>query len=210
MPLKNKRPTDLSLAKVHRACVQLREKAYERANAALTSQRFRGFLIDVAEWIETGTEQRRARPRLKGEPSAKELVSKALSRMLRKMKVVSRIDELGPRRLHKLRLRAKRLRYTIEFTSGLYDANPKRVEGMLRQLGKLQSTLGELNDMASARTILNRIAVEAKAHRKSVKPRITSGLTGVVPEIKKGRKSNQLKKAAKAFEKLEDLKPFWT
>ena len=58
-PLRSKQPTELSLAKVYRASVQLREKAYERANAALSSQRFRMFLIDVAEWIETG--ERRAK-----------------------------------------------------------------------------------------------------------------------------------------------------
>jgi triphosphatase len=42
-PLRSRHPTDLSLAKVYSGCVQLGEKAYERANAALSSQRFRGF-----------------------------------------------------------------------------------------------------------------------------------------------------------------------
>ena len=208
-PFRSKHPTDLSLAKVYGACVQLREKAYERANAALSSQRFRGFLIDVAEWIETGNGQRKARSRVKGEPSAKDIVSKRLSKMSRKMKAVRRIDDLDLRRLHKLRLRAKRMRYTIEFTRSLYEVSYKRIEGMLKQLGKLQSALGKLTDMASARTILSRIAVEAKADPKRVKLRITSGLTTIAGDQER-QKSNQLKKAAKAFEKLQNLKPFWT
>jgi CHAD domain-containing protein len=206
---RSKHPTDLSLAKVYGACVQLREKAYERANAALSSQRFRRFLIDVAEWIETGNGQRKARSRVKGEPSAKDIVSKRLSRMSRKMKAVRRIDDLDLRRLHKLRLRAKRMRYTIEFTRSLYEVGSKPIEGMLKQLGRLQSALGKLTDMASARTILSRIAVEAKADPKSVKLRITSGLTTIAGDQER-QKSNQLKKAAKAFEKLQNLKPFWT
>ena len=100
--------------------------------------------------------------------------SRTLSEVSRKMKAVRRIDELDLRRLHKLRLRAKRMRYTIEFTRSLYKVNPKRIEGMLKQLGKLQTALGKLTDMASARTILSRIAVEAKADPKSAKLGITS------------------------------------
>jgi CHAD domain-containing protein len=99
------------------------------------------------------------------------------------MNAVRRIEELDLRSLHKLRLRAKRMRYTIEFTRSLYEVSPERVEEMLEQLGKLQSALGKLNDMASARTILTRIAVEAKADRKSVEPRITSGLSAIIAEI---------------------------
>jgi CHAD domain-containing protein len=81
---------------------------------------------------------------------------------------------------------------------------------MLKQLGKLQSALGKLNDMASARTILNRIAVETKADRKSVEPRITSGLSAIIAGNQERQKSKQLKKAVKAFEKLENFKAFWT
>ena len=72
-------------------------------------------------------------------------------------------------------VRAKRMRYTIELTRGLHEANPRRVERLLKQLGKLQSALGQLNDLASARTILHRIAVEAKAGPKNVEARVTSG-----------------------------------
>ena len=209
VPLKSKQPSDLSLAKIHGACVQLREKAYERANAALSSRRFRGFLIDVAEWIEAGNEQRKARSRVKGEPSAKDIVSKALSKMSRKMKAVRRIDELDLRRLHRLRLRAKRMRYTIEFTRSLYEVNSQRIEGVLKQLGKLQTAIGKLTDMASARTILRRLAADAEADPRSVKPRITSRLATISRDQER-QKPKQLKKAAKAFEKLENLEPFWT
>jgi triphosphatase len=146
---------------------------------------------------------------VKGEPSAKDIVSKRLSKMSRKMKAVRRIDDLDLRRLHKLRLRAKRMRYTIEFTRSLYEVSYKRIEGMLKQLGKLQSALGKLTDMASTRTILRRIAVEAKADPKSAKLRIPSRSTTIAGD-QEGQKSKQLKKAAKAFEKLQNLKPFWT
>ena len=146
---------------------------------------------------------------MKSEPSAKDIVSKTLSKISRKMKAVGRIDELDLRSLHKLRLRAKRMRYTIEFTRSLYEVNPERVEGMLKQLGKLQSSLGKLTDMASARTILSRIALEAKTGPKSVKLGITSRLNTIAGDHER-QKSKQLKKAAKALEKLENLEPFWS
>ena len=208
-PLRSKHPTDLSLAKVHDACVRLSEKAYERANAALSSQRFRTFLIDVAEWIETAKGGRKAKSRVKSAPSAKDLVSRTLSKMSRKMKAVKRIDELDLRGLHKLRLRAKRMRYTIEFTRNLYEVDRERIEATLKQLCKLQSALGKLTDMASARTILSRIVMEAKADPKSGKQTINSVLTTMAAG-QESQNPQQIKKAAKAFEKLENLKPFWT
>ena len=209
LPLRTKHPKESIVVKVDRACILQREAAYARANAALASQRFRTFLIDVAEWIETGSQQQKAGLRLKGEPSAKDRVSRTLSKIWSKMTPGRHIDELDLRRLHKLRLRAKRMRYTIELTRGLHEANPRRVERLLKQLGKLQSALGQLNDLASARTILHRIAVEAKAGPKNVEARVTSGPVTKIAANHESKKSKQLKKAAKAFEKLEDIKPFW-
>jgi triphosphatase len=146
---------------------------------------------------------------LKGEPSAKDLVSKTLSKMWNKMKSRRKIDELDLHRLHKFRLRAKRMRYTIELTRSLHEENSKRVDRLLKQLRKLQSALGQLNDMASARTILDRIAVEAKADSKNGQLRMTSGPVTRIVGNHESKKSKQLKKAAKALEKLEGIEPFW-
>lgn len=79
------------------------------------------------------------------------------------MTSVGEIEKLDLRRLHKVCLRAKRMRYTIEFTRSLYEVDLDRVDGMLRQLGKLQSALGKLTDMASVRNILKRVVLEVKA-----------------------------------------------
>jgi len=103
------------------------------------------------------------------------------------------------------------MRYTIEFTRSLYDeSHPKRIERVLNELGKLQSALGTLNDVASARAMLDRIAQEAMADRKNgMKPRFTSGLRAMLTADQERHKAEQLKKATKAFEKLENIKPFW-
>jgi triphosphatase len=211
VPFSTKHPKESGVAEVYRVCIQQREKAYERANAALASQRFRIFLIDVAEWIEADNGQQRVGSRLKREQSAKDLASKALSKIWSKMKPGRRIDELDLHRLHKLRLRAKRMRYTIEFTRGLYNnkSHPKRIERVLNELGKLQSALGTLNDIASAKMILDRITQGTEAVHKNGKLRITSTLKAMVAANQETQEAKQLKKAAKAFEKLDNVEPFW-
>jgi CHAD domain-containing protein len=123
------------------------------------------------------------------------------------MKPGRRIDELDLRRLHKLRLRAKRMRYTIELTRGLHKA--KRVERMLKELGKLQSALGQVNDVASARAILHRIASKANADLKNGESRVASGPITEMVAGHESRRSKGLKEATKAFKKIEDIKPFW-
>jgi len=125
------------------------------------------------------------------------------------MKPGRRIDELDLRRLHKLRLRAKRMRYTIELTRGLHKASLKRVERMLKELGKLQSALGQVNDVASARAILHRIASQANADLKNGELRVTSGPITEMVAGHESRRSKGLKEVTKAFKKLEDIKPFW-
>ena len=44
---------------------------------------------------------------------------------------------------HRLRIRCKRLRYTLEFASGLYDGELK---GFVRQMTRLQDALGSMQD----------------------------------------------------------------
>ena len=97
------------------------------------------------------------------------IVSKTLSRMSRKIKAVRRIDDLDLRRLHKLRLRAKRMRCTIEFTRSLYEVSFKRIEGMLKPLRKLRSALGKLTDMASARAIFESNCAGSKSRPQECK-----------------------------------------
>jgi len=58
---------------------------------------------------------------------------------------------LGEAQRHALRKRAKRLRYAVEFCAALFE--PKRVRRYLKQLSALQDVLGELNDLAVARSV---------------------------------------------------------
>ena len=58
---------------------------------------------------------------------------------------------------HRLRIRAKRLRYSLEFASGLYDGELK---GFVRQMTRLQDALGSMQDAAVASSRLQVIALD--------------------------------------------------
>jgi CHAD domain-containing protein len=57
---------------------------------------------------------------------------------------------------HRLRIRCKRLRYSLEFASGLYDGELK---GFVRQMTRLQDTLGSMQDAEVASSRLCTIAL---------------------------------------------------
>ncbi|MDO8959248.1 MAG: CHAD domain-containing protein [Rhodocyclaceae bacterium] len=62
----------------------------------------------------------------------------------------TRVD--NPPSLHALRIDIKRLRYALEFFTPL--ASPKALRRMLLHLTRLQDTLGQINDLASAGELL--------------------------------------------------------
>ncbi|MGD0984540.1 MAG: CHAD domain-containing protein [Acidimicrobiales bacterium] len=57
---------------------------------------------------------------------------------------------------HRLRIRCKRLRYSLEFASGLYDGELK---GFVRQMTRLQDALGSMQDASVASARLQVIAL---------------------------------------------------
>jgi triphosphatase len=147
-PLSATRMSDARFADAYRAFLRRRAKAHASAAGSVRSDRFRGALLDVAAWVEAGPstiEHGAARERDVRQHAA------GLLRRLRKR--IREIDEplgkLAPRQRHKLRIRAKTLRYTIEFFAGLFPGkeNLRRRETALRALKNLQDALGALNDL---------------------------------------------------------------
>jgi triphosphatase len=70
----------------------------------------------------------------------------------------ARLDRLGDDELHRLRRRAKRLRYAIEFSAGLWPA--RRLARQLEALRLLQDTLGQWNDLKTAQARFEALAAQ--------------------------------------------------
>ncbi|MDH4286006.1 MAG: CHAD domain-containing protein, partial [Gallionella sp.] len=76
------------------------------------------------------------------------------------------LDALDAERLHALRIIAKKLRYTAEFFSGLYDK--QKAKSFLGALSEVQEVLGQINDVAVAHRLLDELAAsqELSAHQE--------------------------------------------
>lgn len=83
-----------------------------------------------------------------GEPLVDQLAPRVAALHRRICKDAKRFRELDDEARHALRKRAKRLRYAIEFSAGLFPG--RRFDRFLRALRPLQDALGELGDLQLA------------------------------------------------------------
>ncbi len=96
-----------------------------------------------------------------------EFANDRLQRLRKKVLALAhnaRIDD--PPSLHALRIGIKRLRYALEFFSPL--ASPVAMRQVLSQLAALQESLGQINDLANAGTLLMECANNEAALREAV------------------------------------------
>lgn len=86
-----------------------------------------------------------------------EFASATLGRLRRRLLKAGRdLEHADPRQLHRLRLRAKRMRYAAGFFAALYRRRKqrRRRKAMVERLTDLQSHLGDLNDLTVAAALL--------------------------------------------------------
>ena len=177
--------------------------AYAKAQAAVRSPRCAALWLEAASWIEAGGWTRAADPvvvHLRDQP-VEDFAAEALDH-LRKVvrKRGRRFATLDAKGRHKLRIRAKRMRYVVEFFSPLFgDAKGRR--GFLKRLKAMQTALGELNDIAVAR---GRLAGAAGLKA----PAVTFAAGRVVGWREQGER-RQLKAAARRVEAFCAAAAFW-
>jgi CHAD domain-containing protein len=131
-----------------------REKTYAALANFVRCKRFRKTLLDVAEWVETG----RCRARAGAEQPIKKHAAYVQAKFRKQIrKKGSDLRELDARARHKLRIRAKKLRYMIEFFGGVFPGHKdvKRRQMALNSLKTLQDTLGSLNDIAARKALVS-------------------------------------------------------
>jgi triphosphatase len=152
-PIAERRPHGPGVTVVSRELRQRRRAAYARALAAVESPRYRSVVLDTAAWIESGDWTRRSDD-LAGALLERPIAAVAAEQLRRRWKAIvkkgKRLDELEPRRRHKLRIQAKKLRYAAEFFAGVFPGkkSTRRREEFVASLAKLQDALGDLNDIA--------------------------------------------------------------
>ena len=111
---------------------------------------------------------------------------KRLRKKLRRLAVAADIED--PASLHALRIGVKRLRYALEFFSPLTPEGASR--RMLKQLTAVQDTLGQLNDLTNAGSLLMDCAGDDPRLREAVTliggwhgPHYASLLAGIADDL---------------------------
>jgi CHAD domain-containing protein len=203
-PLRSSRPEDDLIAASHRDIEQQRRAAYARAAAASRSGRFRDAMLGLAQWIETGRwTADEERTELRARPVAK-YAKKRLARLRKwiKRKGADLRDRSVSQR-HRLRIRAKRLRYATEFFAATFpdETSAKRRTESLAALKDLQDALGNLNDLATRhRLMVDSLGDKAKAVEQA------ADSSNEDPDKKA---ESLLHKAEQALARFADTKSFW-
>ena len=204
-PLRKRYPHDRGVSRVCRNFEHRRALLYAQAGESLQSERFRHLELKVARWIETGpwvTSRNSPTPRWR-DRSVTQLAAKALARWRKKLKKSGHhLARLNRTELHKLRIRAKKLRYAIEFFSDAFPGKKraKRRRETLSALVALQDSLGALNDVAKRAALypLTRTDGPVKA--------FAAHLT---PAAQRPCIAQLLQQAESAFQRFCAVEPFW-
>ncbi len=216
-PLHARHSHNRGLKRAYRNLKQRRALLYTQVDASLQSERFRHLELELARWIEAGlwvTTQADSVRRRRNQP-VKRLAAKAIARRRKKLrKAGSRLAELSTRDRHKLRIRVKKLRYTVEFFSALFPSRKcaKRCRDSLSALVDLQDSLGALNDLVKQR-VLSAQGTGATTRPESVlmvaksTPKLLAASEGLPSQS--ARRVHLLRRAERAFKRFCDVKPFW-
>jgi inorganic triphosphatase YgiF len=188
-------PPPRGLAALAEDVASARDTAYGDVVAAVCSTRFRDLLIEVTGWVDTGEWRGRAGAHAPAKPFAARELHKRRKELLEDGRD---LEALGDEDRHKVRIDAKKLRYAAEGFEGLFARKPAR--RLIEALKALQDELGALNDLATQEAMLAGLPLRADA----------AFAAGELVGRKATRKDKHVAKAAKALERLENVKTFWS
>jgi CHAD domain-containing protein len=164
---------------VLRAARSGRNAVRRAAIACVASDEFRAFLFRSLRWLQL-------EPWLQVDATLASFAPQRLDKLHRR--ALRRVDFERTKRRHELRIRIKRLRYACEFFAPCFPQDS--VEPYVKALRALQDILGQLNDIAVARSLLHEMGV-------------------VAPDRLARREPNLIGKLRAAWESFERQAPYW-
>jgi triphosphatase len=175
----------------------------DQANATildnLRSRRLSELSLNLASQLIVPVPVNSPTSEVEGQRPAGRFVAKELRRRLKSLLQDSRgIEKLGPPEQHRIRLRAKKLRYMIEPFADLIPH--KRFHEIVSSLHGIQDGLGDLNDCKVNRELLLAYAKELLAGDQA--QHVSLIPAGLAMGACMARKATALSKAAAARERL--------
>ncbi|MCI3134080.1 CYTH and CHAD domain-containing protein [Phenylobacterium aquaticum] len=196
--LKGKAAADAAL--LTEAVAKARAKAYAKAGAALASGRFRDLVLAAAAWVETAAwlTDPDGKARRRREVGARAFARAALRERWKAWRRLAKdFGKLDAEGRHKLRIKAKNLRYAAEAFAPLFAARP--AARMVGRIKRLQDDLGALNDAAVAARLVGGLRLDV-AGREAAERIVT----------RRSRDADRgLKRAARSLDRLCDADRFW-
>jgi triphosphatase len=192
-----------------------RLEALGRAKEAVASPRFRRLVLDAAAWIATGTwaQNRDKLNRLLRERPVVDAAADELRRRSKKIRKQGRqLVELDARHRHKLRIRAKKLRYASEFFAGVFSSkkSKRRCDKFIGKLKAMQDALGDLNDIKVHEGLANETLQWRAGKSKCDEPRARKAFAaGRLSGREGARFASAMKQAERAYAILDKAAPFW-
>jgi CHAD domain-containing protein len=189
-----------------------RAQAVAAAANITASAWFRRLMLDAVAWIESGdwtcNDKKLTRERPVAAAAAAEL--KRHTRKIRKQG--KHLAGLDSRRRHKLRVRAKKLRYACEFFAGAFPGKKRsrRRTRFADKLKRLQDALGDLNDIVVHKELAEQSATApaaaAERHRRTKRAFAAGQLAG----REEARFTSAMSDAERAYAAFARAKPFWS
>jgi inorganic triphosphatase YgiF len=214
-PQRKAKPDDPGIAWLLEEFEEARAAGYARGHEAIRSPRYRNLVIDALEWIEAGQWTRTAGDlqRLQREQPVAPFAADELQRRHKKLrKSGKKLRRFDAEKRHELRIRAKKLRYAMEFFAAAFPGkkSAKRRKAALSALRSFQDALGALNDVATREKLAADVALKASATGNGEDARQRAFATGLVLGTQEAHIPAMLDAAAHAHAKFRKAKPFWS
>lgn len=189
--LRHQRYRKLTLEGIDRDLERRSKQTRTRLNTALRSARFHRFLASASDWIDHGPWTARTDARsvsLQDQPIGPFCERRIARWQQRLIRDGSELTDMKEERRHRLRIRAKRLRYMLEMLSTVCpDRYLRPFGGMEKPIKRLQRSLGDLGDLKRLRDWTKSSVAARREH---------------LPDGYKREKSAVLSDADKAFRKM--------
>jgi inorganic triphosphatase YgiF len=193
-----------AFARLGEQLLHAQSHAYDRALTALASRRYSKLVLNATRWIEIGGWATSDEPTIKSlrEGRTDEFARIQLDRMHRRLRRGGRrLARLDAQSRHRLRIKAKKLRYAAEFFAGAFGRRERR-KRFLNALRKIQDRLGRLHDASASPELAFRLV-----RRRSAEAGYAAGLIAAKQRAS-ARKAERA--ALESFDALERAQPFWT
>jgi len=206
-PLRQRLPDDASLAALEARAAAARAQAYDAARAAVQDSRFTTLILRLDVWLDNDAWANRAEAAAALDEPVVDFADRALDKAARRVRKLGRKHRtLGEDDLHKLRLRAKKLRYVAEFFASLYK--PKPAKRAVARVRELQEALGSLNDAVVGRRLADTLVATPRVQGGGTRAQMDRA-AGVLVGWFLGRIERDLTHLPEAWAAYRKTKPFW-